>query len=182
MKLHSLSAAALVAFAAPAFAENCADTSWTALASTSCEGSFLGNINGSAEELTGLTGFFGGTWTYEGKSDDTANGPFTDNPTSTSGTLTFDSPISGVFVIGLKAGDNYSYYYFDAGVSSISSLSFDTTAGVATNAQGMAQALSHAALYVGEGVVPGIPEPETYALMLAGLGAITWVARRRRRA
>jgi len=28
--------------------------------------------------------------------------------------------------------------------------------------------------------VPGIPEPETYALMLAGLGAVGWVARRRK--
>lgn len=28
--------------------------------------------------------------------------------------------------------------------------------------------------------VPVIPEPETYALMLAGLGALGWVARRRK--
>ncbi|MEO5843487.1 MAG: PEP-CTERM sorting domain-containing protein [Caldimonas sp.] len=30
--------------------------------------------------------------------------------------------------------------------------------------------------------VPGIPEPETYALMLGGLGLVSWVARRRRQA
>ena len=29
-------------------------------------------------------------------------------------------------------------------------------------------------------VVPGVPEPETYALMLAGLGALGWVSRRRK--
>ena len=28
--------------------------------------------------------------------------------------------------------------------------------------------------------VPGVPEPETYALMLAGLGAVGFVARRRK--
>ena len=182
MKLSSISAAALVALAAPAFAEDCADTSWTALAATSCAGSFVGNINGSAGELADLATYFSGTWVYEGKSDDGGNGPFTGNPTSTSGTLTFDDPISGAFVIGLKAANNYSYYLFDAGASLISSLTFDTTAGVATNQNGIAQDLSHAALYTGENLVPGIPEPETYALMLAGLGAVTWVARRRRRA
>ena len=29
-------------------------------------------------------------------------------------------------------------------------------------------------------ITPSVPEPETYALMLAGLGLVTWVARRRR--
>jgi len=29
--------------------------------------------------------------------------------------------------------------------------------------------------------VPGIPEPETYALLLGGLGLVSWVAKRRRR-
>jgi hypothetical protein len=35
--------------------------------------------------------------------------------------------------------------------------------------------------FVQTGGVPAIPEPQTYALMLAGLGAMTWAARRRRR-
>jgi hypothetical protein len=33
---------------------------------------------------------------------------------------------------------------------------------------------------VGQVIVPGVPEPETYALMLAGLGLMGWIARRRR--
>jgi hypothetical protein len=32
------------------------------------------------------------------------------------------------------------------------------------------------------GIVPGIPEPETYALMLAGLGLLGYASRRRRAA
>ena len=31
------------------------------------------------------------------------------------------------------------------------------------------------------GTIPVVPEPETYALMLAGLGALGWIGRRRRR-
>ena len=31
----------------------------------------------------------------------------------------------------------------------------------------------------GQVIVPGVPEPETYAMMLLGLGAIGWLARRR---
>ena len=33
---------------------------------------------------------------------------------------------------------------------------------------------------IGREIVTTIPEPETYALMLAGLGAVGWVARRRK--
>lgn len=34
----------------------------------------------------------------------------------------------------------------------------------------------------GQVVVPGVPEPETYAMMLLGLGVVGWAARRRRKA
>jgi len=61
---------------------------------------------------------------------------------STNGTLTFDTAISGEFVIGLMAADNYSYYLFNAG-SPVSSLTFDSTAGVALNRNHMPQGLSH---------------------------------------
>jgi len=175
-----LLASAIVA--APAFAENCADTTFAALSSTSCQGSFTGNINGSPSETTFLTSAFGGSFTFAGKSDSAGNGPFTSNPmVSNNGTLTFDSAISGPFVIGLKASNQYSYYFFDA-MSPVSSLTFSSTAGVAENRNGIAQDLSHASLYYGGGGGPvaAIPEPETYALMLGGIGALAFMSKRRR--
>lgn len=71
-------------------------------------GSFLGNINGSAWELTALGEVFGAysqePWVYQGKSDDLDFGPFTGNPETTQGILTFATPQTGLFVLGLKGG------------------------------------------------------------------------------
>ena len=165
------------AASAPAIAatEVCGNTSFSALAATDCRGAFTGNINGSASEIAYLVSQWGGSFTYMGKSDDAGSGPFTSNPSGNGpSTLTFDSPLSGMFVIGLKAANNHSYYLFNA-ASPITSLTFDTTAGVALNPRGIAQDLSHANLYIGV-----VPEPESYAMMLAGLGLMGFVARRRK--
>jgi len=166
-----------LAIATTAAAENCADTTFTALSSTACRGSFVGNINGSAPEITYLNAQFGGSFSYIGASDGVNNGPFTSNPTvSMGGTLTFDSPLLGQFVLGIKAANNYSYYLFTA-LSPTSFLTFSSTAGIAVNGRGIPQDLSPANLYV---MTAPVPEPETYALMVAGLGALGFVARRRR--
>ena len=166
----------------PALAENCTDTNWTSLADADCRGSFVGNINGDPSETAFLDatwgGLAGGSFDYLGKSDDPNAGPFTSNPSGTSGTLTFDTPITGWFVIGLKASNNFSYYLFDA-TSPLASLTFDSTAGVAENSQGVPQGLSHATLYA---VAAPVPESETYALMMAGLAAVGFMSRRRKAA
>jgi hypothetical protein len=39
---------------------------------------------------------------------------------------------------------------------------------------------SEVAWYIGQGTVAAVPEPETYAMMLAGLGLLGFAARRRR--
>jgi hypothetical protein len=162
-------------FAGVAQAEVCSNTT-TSAAYLGCAGSFTGNINGSASELVQLASSFGGSWSYLGKSDDASFGPFTGNPGTNTGTLTFDSPVYGSFVLGLKSATQYSYFLFDGGTLGVSSVTYDTL-GVAQNGNGVAQALGHAALYVS-----AVPEPGSTALWLAGLLGLSWVSRQRQRA
>lgn len=143
-----------------------------------CVGAFSGNVMGDVGEASYLSGVWGGDWTWHGKSDDAGSGPFTAGyGGATSGTLVFDAPIQGLFVLAIKGGPTYSFYEFDGGTSGIGSLSFDTL-GVAKGNGGAGPGLSHFGLYVPSGPVP---EPQTYALMLAGAGLIGFMLRSRNR-
>jgi hypothetical protein len=113
---------------------------------------------------------------FLGASDDARSGPFRRNPDGAFGTLRFDSAIDGAFVLSLKAGNAFSLYYFDGEGDAISSIDYSTL-GVSTNWRGIGHDLSHASLYA---AVPAIPEPETYALMLAGLAAVGFMSHRRK--
>ena len=147
-----------------------------------CSGAWVGNNTGpeSAAAQAIANGFGAGVLPYRGTSDTPVSlgyGPFQSNPTGlTTGTLLFDFPMYGPFVLGLKAAHNFSLFYYDGSPQPISSINFSTM-GVAVNKQGGVQGLSHASLY--GGVTAPIPEPETYALMLAGLAVVGFIARRR---
>lgn len=62
-----------------------------------------------------------------------------------------------------------------------SNIPFLDITGVNTEITGVGPGAFTGGSIIGSGNVQAIPEPETYALMLAGLGALGFVARRRRR-
>jgi von Willebrand factor type A domain/PEP-CTERM motif len=78
-----------------------------------------------------------------------------------------DSRSFSVAVTGVSAG-LYDFDVFARGISSVQD--FTIRVGEATGGGGG-----------GGDPVPAIPEPSTYALMLAGLAGVGWMARRRRR-
>ena len=144
--------------------------------STACAGAFDGNNTNKAlrplvlDELADLSGLNGWKlvatlWTERA-------------PT---GTLNLLAPIDGAFAIALKAGSNFSLYYFNGVGAAVSSFSY-STAGTGVNSHGLAQNLSHATLYTTTAlpVVTPVPEAASAALMLAGLAGLGFAVRRRK--
>lgn len=140
----------------------------------------LSTPSGQPAELAELS-HFGNSWAWQGKSNDPSFGPFAANPVGSTN-LTFDAPVTGLFVIALTEGTHASYYEYNGDTAGIASLPYDMTGvAVTVSMHGIRTpvALSHAALYT---VVPNVnpapvPEPQSYALLLAGLGVLALIAR-----
>jgi hypothetical protein len=140
----------------------------------SCGGAFAGN-----DSNQNVVGWVFDTWGMDvaelGKTDGSAEelGPFVGfGEGSTSGNLLFNTPVSGVFVLSLKAASRFSLYLFDTGAESWTSLTYGTEGTSAGND------LSHATFYAGSTVV--VPEPASAFLLLLGIMGVGFVARRRR--
>ena len=134
---------------------------------TDCAGAFDGNNKGALEDdvLATISDDFG--LTIQNIFDVSAGA-------GTSGSFDL-SGINGAFVLALKAGDAFSLYAFSDG----DVIQWDTLGVGFVNNGGqlqVGQELSHATVYT-----TAIPEPETYALMVAGLAFVGWASRRRQR-
>jgi hypothetical protein len=193
MKL-SMALLAVAGFALPAHAlttgsVNCgASTTTTAQAGyVSCLGSYTGNMD---NQLTGSSGIFAAINSgfnlstnkyFASESFGGTGNPFKQNEgVNDDGVINFDQALSGSFVLGLKQGSAFSLYLFDGSkvAGGISSIAFDTN-GV-KSANKVSFDLSHAGFFGAP--VTAVPEPESYALMLAGLAAMAFVAKRRKAA
>lgn len=185
LKMACVAAAAMSAAPATALsdadsASNCAVSVLNPTA-TACRGTFAGNNLGNASHGAVATeAYINATWGLgldgiAGSADSfSVNGP-ADASAAAGYQVDLGSSFAGDFVVALKQANGFSLYFFDNQVPT-QFLSFTTNAGFGGTGN---QGISHFTLYGGE-VVLGIPEPATYALMLAGLAAIGFVARRRR--
>ena len=179
------------------------DMSFNGLAASDCYG--IGSINDSAAAINSLASWQDpvGQWGLLAKTDpdnsvgtNTLSGiEFTLSASGgTSGTWTLSAldtngpayanlPLYMDFVAVLKASNGYAAYFFDD--VEVGGSNDGTWIIAFTNQGGQIPELSHLSLYTrlgADGGIPPIPEAETYAMMLAGLGLVGLMARRRRRA
>jgi hypothetical protein len=147
---------------------------------TDCAGAFKGNDVNQLEDVAAeiASQGWGTSPTYLGTTDaGDSDEPFSHVGGGIIGFVTFHSPLTGDYVLALKAANQFSLYYF-AGLVNQSKI-FYTTLGTAQNKKGIPQGLSHASLW-STGRTVSVPEPASAALLLTGLGGLGFVSIRRR--
>ncbi|CAM5787565.1 PEP-CTERM sorting domain-containing protein [Rhizobacter fulvus] len=184
--LGALIAVSTLAASGSSFAVNApvADGSWAcgavtfSAAASDCYGSIAPPPNDDLTQVNAIIAAegWGAPFSIQYKDNSSAVGTTTSfidavGLSNSGGYVTFAQAFSSPLVLTLKLGQAWSAYYFADGVAA-GNLAY--TVNLA-NTSGLG--LSHASLFTN---VPAVPEPQTYALMLAGMGAIGFMARRRK--
>ncbi len=178
------------------------DVTLAGAASDQCVVSLVNPQQGPGGNDSGFSGAFGGGWSLLGKVDATGSASlddvgfswtFSKGPDKKSGTwtLTTDQDASFDLVFAMHASNRSNAFLFDDVVTEADELNGGGWAIHWLNNGGQVPGFSNLALFVREIeiIVPPdqrgsadsvVPEPATYALVLAGLGAIGFTARRRK--
>jgi hypothetical protein len=175
VSIIALSAMSAQAAIPPANTCSFSDVSGPGVAVTDCSGYYTGNLNNAANFAdvkallqTEFPGVVLGTAIVEQVN------------TSTGADFNFATPVFGDTVFGVHwgggaGGGDTAFYRVTVGAGFTG---FDIAQVNPNPAPGREGGISNVALYM----TSAIPEPETYALMLAGLGFVSFVAKRRRQA
>ena len=134
-------------------------TGWTYLDSTDAASATFKGLTFTINATPGSSG----TWTITG--------------TDTNGITSLNFPTALDFVVGLKGGSEYALWAFDNVIADGSDNG--TFSIVFKNNGGNNPALSHMILFGREGSVASIPEANTSAMLLAGLGLVGLMVRRK---
>lgn len=137
-------------------------TGWTYLDATDASSAVLMGLRFEVTATPGVTG----SWTLTG--------------VDTNGGAALNFPASLDFAVALKAGNEFALWGFDNVV--VDGWDSGTFSIVFTNTGASSANLSHLVVFgreSGQGSISAVPEPQTYAMLLAGLGLLGFAARRR---
>lgn len=167
------------------------DVTFASMASDACVVSITNPQAGPAGNTSGFDSTFGTGWSLLGKvtsssGSNTLGGvSFTWGflqPTGTSGTwsLMANQNVTLDLVFAMHASNRSGAFLFDNQALAANVVTPGTWSIHWLNNGGQVPDFSNLTLFARDVAVTPIPEPETYALMLAGLGVLGFVARRRR--